>query len=185
MLISTNHSPPKFPYTLEEFDKENPNITLPENPSDEILASVGLYKVQSTQSPAYDSLTQLAKPSFPALVDGQWIQQWVIEDLTPEQIATAQENIAKRLQTVIVSATQRRLDNFARTRNYDGLLSLCTYATDPNPEFRTEGQYGVEIRSTTWAKLYEIMAEVQAGTRPAPTRFEDIEPLLPTLEWPV
>lgn len=88
------------------------------------------------------------------------------------------------LQTEIVTATQQRLDDFARTRNYDGILSLCTYATSTVQKFKAEGQYGVTARDATWAKLYEMLAEVEAGTRPMPTGFEDIEPELPVLAWP-
>ncbi len=93
---------------------------------------------------------------------------------TPEQI-----------QADIVARTQQRLDEFARTRNYDGILSACTYATDPNPAFAAEGQYCVALRSATWAALYAVLAEVQAGTRPMPSGFADVEPALPILTWPV
>jgi hypothetical protein len=92
--------------------------------------------------------------------------------------------LASQIQEQIVTATQQRLDNFAKTRNYDGVLSLCTYASSPNPKFQAEGQYGVEARDATWSKLYEIMAEVEAGTRPMPTGYADIEPELPPLVWP-
>jgi hypothetical protein len=92
---------------------------------------------------------------------------------TPEQV-----------QSEIVTATQKRLDDFSKTRNYDGVLSLCTYASSPNPKFQAEGQYGVEARDTTWSKLLEILAEVEAGTRPMPTGYADIEPELPPLAWP-
>lgn len=90
----------------------------------------------------------------------------------------------EELQTEIVESTQQRLDDFARTHGYDGILSLCTYATSTVPKFAAEGQYGVEARDATWAKLYQILAEVQAGTRPMPSGYGDIEPLLPVLEWP-
>lgn len=89
-----------------------------------------------------------------------------------------------RIQTEIVTATQQRLDDFARTRNYDGILSLCTYATSTVPKFQAEGQYGVTARDATWAKLYAMLSEVEAGTRPVPTGFADIEPELPALTWP-
>lgn len=36
-----------------------------------------------------------------------------------------------------------------------------------------------------WAKLYEILAEVETGTRPMPVGFKDIEPELPILQWPL
>ena len=88
------------------------------------------------------------------------------------------------LQAMVVQATQARLDNFARTRNYDGILSACTYATSSVPKFAEEGQYAVQARDATWAALYVLLAEVQAGTRPAPASFDDVQPLLPVLEWP-
>lgn len=91
---------------------------------------------------------------------------------------------AEQLQAEIVGATQRRLDDFARTRNYDGILSACTYATSLVPKFTTEGQYAVQARDATWATLYALLAEVQSGTRPAPASFDDVAPLLPALEWP-
>jgi hypothetical protein len=92
--------------------------------------------------------------------------------------------LAPHIQEQIVTLTQKRLDDFAKTRNYDGILSACTYATDLNPKFASEGQYCVEARSATWTRLYEMLAEVEAGTRPMPTGYADIEPELPPLVWP-
>lgn len=91
----------------------------------------------------------------------------------------------EELQAEIVAATQKRLDDFARTRSYDGILSACTYATSTVEKFKAEGQYCVEARDATWAKLYEILGEVEAGTRPMPSGYADIEPELPALAWPV
>lgn len=88
------------------------------------------------------------------------------------------------LQERVVTATQQRLDDFARTRNYDGILSACTYATSAVPKFQAEGQYAVQVRDATWAALYALLDEVQAGTRPVPASFADVEPMLPPLEWP-
>ena len=90
----------------------------------------------------------------------------------------------EQIQSEIVTATQKRLDDFAKTRNYDGILSLATYATSTVPKFQAEGQYGVEARDATWSKLYEILAEVEAGTRPMPSSYADIEFELPPLVWP-
>lgn len=113
----------------------------------------------------------------------------VLAEMTQQEWETARTDEmsirAQRLMQSIVDATQKRLDDFARTRNYDGILSACTYATSTVPKFATEGQYCVEARDATWAKLYEMLAEVEAGTRPVPTGFADIEPELPVLEWPV
>lgn len=90
----------------------------------------------------------------------------------------------KPIQQQIVDAAQERLDDFARTRNYEGILSACSYATSAVPTFQVEGQYCAAVRDATWAKLYEMLAEVQAGTRPIPSSFADVVDDLPPLEWP-
>jgi hypothetical protein len=105
-------------------------------------------------------------------------------DYGPVAPYTAPAKPPSQIQSEIVAATQQRLDTFAQTRNYDGVLSLCTYASSPNPKFQAEGQYGVEARDATWSKLLEILAEVEAGTRPMPTGYADIESELPPLVWP-
>lgn len=91
---------------------------------------------------------------------------------------------SERIKAGILEAVQARLDTFARTRNYDNILSACTYATDIDATFSAEGQYCVASRGATWRKLYEILGEVTAGIRPEPTCYADIEPELPALNWP-
>jgi hypothetical protein len=78
---------------------------------------------------------------------------------------------------------QARLDAFARTRGYDGILSACTYVASTNSKFAAEGQYCVQVRDATWAKCYEILNDVQSGQRPIPT-WEEFEAELPILQWP-
>lgn len=91
---------------------------------------------------------------------------------TPEQI-----------QADYTDRIQGRLDAFARTRGYDGILSAASYVTSTNAQFAKEGQYCVGARDATWAKGYEVMGAVQAGTRPMPT-WEQLEAELPALAWP-
>ena len=90
----------------------------------------------------------------------------------------------QQIEADCVQGTQNRRVAFARTSNFDGILSACTYATSTVDKFRSEGAYCVEARDATWAKMYEILAEVQTGTRPMPTGYADIEPDLPPLVWP-
>ncbi|MBI3714216.1 MAG: hypothetical protein HY253_14825 [Burkholderiales bacterium] len=87
------------------------------------------------------------------------------------------------LQREIVNSTQGRLDAFARARGYDSILSACTYVTSQIPKFAHEGQMAVQSRDATWAKLYQILADVEAHKRPVPTCFADVEADLPALNW--
>ena len=133
---------------------------------------------------AYDADTEKLVNVSP-YVEGNTVYTVAVEPLTEEEIAAIKAAKLKQFMDYIVSQTQNRLDSFAKTRNYDGILSLCTYATSSVQKFAQEGQYGVTSRDATWKKLYEIMDEVEAGTRPMPSSFADIESDLPILEWPI
>lgn len=89
-----------------------------------------------------------------------------------------------QIEASFTASIQQRLDDFARTRNYDSILSACTYATSTVPKFKTEGQACVNLRDATWAAAYQILANVQAGKRPMPTSIADIEADLPAAVWP-
>lgn len=91
---------------------------------------------------------------------------------TPEQIISA-----------LTAAVQTHLDATARTRNYDGILSLCSYAASTSPVFGPEGLAGVAWRDAVWASCYAILAEVQAGNRTVPTAAELLAEL-PAMVWP-
>lgn len=84
----------------------------------------------------------------------------------------------------IVDRTQQRLDTFARTRGYDGIMSASTYAASTVPRFSSDGQYVVQARDATWTALYAILADVHTGTRTVPSGFAEIESELPVLVWP-
>lgn len=115
---------------------------------------------------------------------GSWRQTWQVINLSGEELQQAQQKEQERIRNEIIFSTQKRLDLFARTRNYDGILSACSYVNSTNLKFKAEGEYCVSARDATWQKLYDILAEVEAGTRPVPTGFSDIESELPLLQWP-
>lgn len=108
----------------------------------------------------------------------------------PLRLAAMREEQALRLspdyvKTLVIQKTQERLDSFAMTRGYDGILSACTYATSKVPQFASEAQACVNLRDATWSKLYLILEEVKLGVRPMPPSFTAIEADLPVPEWGV
>lgn len=175
----------KYPYSIFQLRQDNPEVSFPKELSDISLAEFGVYPVRFSEVPSFDRQTQTITEDFPVHKDGEWLQQWKISPLSDTEIIENKKNAAEILQAEIVQATQERLDSFARTRNYDGILSACTYATSNVPKFSREGQAAVNLRDATWAALYQILEDVQTGKRDAPTGFQDIEADLPALEWPV
>jgi hypothetical protein len=110
-----------------------------------------------------------------------------VREMTDVESAEWQAGQIKKPEQVkqeIVDAVQQRLDDFAKTRAYFGILSCCTYATSTNATFAAEAQYCVEKRDETWAKVYAIEKAVEAGKRPMPSGYGDIEAELPALTWP-
>ena len=81
-----------------------------------------------------------------------------------------------------VYAVQAALDTKARERNYEGILSLCTYANSENVTFKAEGKAGVVWRDTAWDYCYKTLDNVQKGKRTQPT-IEAFIAELPKMDW--
>jgi hypothetical protein len=79
-------------------------------------------------------------------------------------------------------AVQSHLDAKAQERNYDNIVSACSYAGAPNP-FQADGSAFVAWRGDVWAACYQIMGEVQGGQHGAPT-IADLIAELPVLVLP-
>lgn len=152
--------------------------------------------------PTFDPIIRAVREVAPVLTSkGTWEQRWTVVprfvEYTDAQgvthtvaqqeaaaMASAQEQRQEQLKRSIVDATQARLDAFAQTRGYDNIQSAASYAGCRVPQFSREGTYCRDAMALTWAALYELQARVEAGERPAPGGFPDIEPDLPTLVWP-
>ena len=112
----------------------------------------------------------------------RFAEAWEAEKARLEAEANRPPSPEEQL-AAFTAAIQAHLDDFAKTRNYDGIMSAATYATSAVPKFRMEGQYAVAARDAVWAKGYELMDAVLAGTRPMPD-LEEVLAELPALEWP-
>lgn len=96
-----------------------------------------------------------------------------------------EQETPEQMQARYTQAAQDALDAFARTRNYDGILSACSYAGSTDAQFRLEGEYCLDLRDATWRRGYAVLAAVLAGTMELPTVAEFIA-MLPVSEaqWP-
>ena len=88
-----------------------------------------------------------------------------------------------RLEVDLTRTLQAMLDARARERNYDGILSLCSYAASANPKFSAEGMAGVRWRDAVWAYAHGVLNDALAGRIPTPTA-ESIVAGAPTFSWP-
>ena len=83
-----------------------------------------------------------------------------------------QEEINAQTQARLTSAVQNVLDTEAQKLGYDNCLSVCSYVDTGVQKFDDESRAFRQWRSEVWAKGYEILDEVIAGTREIPTEEE-------------
>lgn len=107
-----------------------------------------------------------------------WLNEATVKTAEEKQI-----EYERSIQQQLTSAVQRHMDSMAEERNYDSIISCCTYATSLNPKFSAEGQAAVEWRDNVWVVCYQILDKVKADQRQIPTEDELIA-LLPSMEWP-
>ena len=150
------------------------NVSMIANPTDEQLAEQGMMRV--AEQPSFDPSAKKVETIDGVEVDGEWVT-WQIVDLTTDELNT-------RLQSEITQRTQQRLDQAAQAHGYDNILSACTYNLSAVTRFAQEGQYCIALRDSTWAALDQLLKDVEAGNRAAPSGFEEIEPELPVIDWP-
>lgn len=123
---------------------------------------------------------------FETLLNILWDNQLLsgnLDGLVAPAIATVPVDLIKAIQKQTIARVQNRLDVFAATKGYDGILSACSYANSAKVNFKADSDRAIFLRDATWAALYTTMDEILAETRPLPKSFSDIEAELPALTW--
>ena len=177
---ATNNIAETYPYSIGDLRRDNPNTSFPKSPTDTLLADWDIYPVTIAQDPAYDPRThRVVNDALPTLINGAWILNKSIIEMAQD------EKDAYRVKTVreYELAVQRHMDEKVKEREYDSMISACTYASSNNLKYGPEGQACLNWRDSVWDKCYEVLGEVDAGTRQPPT-IDELIAELPTLTWP-
>lgn len=114
--------------------------------------------------------------------------QCITEDLVLIDDATLKAMLAvtettEQILAKFTFAIQKHLDDTAKTRGYDSILSACTYANSSIAKFSTEGQACVTWRDRVWDAAYTILTAVKEGTSPMPASNEALLLMLPAITW--
>lgn len=93
----TNGQPSKFPYTLGELRRDNPNVSFPKTIPDATLEQYGVFSVKDTDAPKVDSKVKRLVKGV-SLVDGTWTVTWTEQNLSEE---AASDNVRGHRNTLL------------------------------------------------------------------------------------
>jgi hypothetical protein len=91
---------------------------------------------------------------------------------TPEQVIARLEG-----------ALDRHLDDVAKSKRYESIRTMVTYATSEHPVFGAEGRAAVAYRDAVYAYGIQCISDVMAQLRTIPTEAELIAELPPFADF--
>jgi hypothetical protein len=73
----------QYPYSLANLRLDFPNVSFPADVNDGSINELGVYRVEATERPSYDSVVKTLVDSV-ELVNEKWVQKWLIENVSEE-----------------------------------------------------------------------------------------------------
>jgi hypothetical protein len=84
----TNGSVDRFPYTVGDLRRDNPNTSFPRQIPVETMAAHGMVGVLQREAPSHNELTHFVEyASVPVLEEGWWVLLPTVRELSAEQLA--------------------------------------------------------------------------------------------------
>lgn len=127
MFVKVNNGvSEKFPYTIGELRKANPNVSFPKTLPDDALNAFDVFRVIEAAPPSIDELKQKRERNkIPAIVNGQWVWGWTVIDKSQEEISADNEEKAMRVRY----ERNKRLDGTDWTQVADAPVDKAAWAT--------------------------------------------------------
>jgi hypothetical protein len=85
-ILAPNQTVEKYPYSIGELRRDNPNTSFPRTTDDALLAEWNVFPVQITEYPQVGHTKNVAEGT-PVFQGGEWIQVWNITDASADEIA--------------------------------------------------------------------------------------------------
>jgi hypothetical protein len=77
--------PFRWPYSVAQLRLDEPSRSISVSPRAEELAFYGVFRVTPQGQPEFDPAVERVQEVQPVEADGQWLQQWELIELTPEE----------------------------------------------------------------------------------------------------
>lgn len=83
-----------------------------------------------------------------------------------------------------VSAIKQKFDTVAQEKQFDGQISIATYVTSLNPQWKAESDAFIAWRDAVWEYAYKEFSKFQSGELTMPS-IADFLAELPVIQWPL
>ena len=95
----TNGSVDRFPYSMGDLRRDNPNTSFPKNIPAATMAAYGMVEVANKPSPDHNPDTHFVEYGpVPVLEDGNWFLLPTVREISAEQIAERAANAASAIR---------------------------------------------------------------------------------------
>lgn len=93
-------------YSIGQLRRDNPQVSFPKNPPDELLAEYGVYPVTPTEAPTAAETEVVEDAGYLQVADGSWTQAWRVRPMTEQELA----NLAQQKDEQRKAAYQNEAD---------------------------------------------------------------------------
>jgi hypothetical protein len=96
----TNGSVDRFPYSVGDLRRDNPNTSFPKNISAATMASYGMVEVANKPAPLHNGATHFVEYGpVPVLEDGNWFLLPTVREFSAEQLADRHASAAASVRS--------------------------------------------------------------------------------------
>ena len=143
-----NQAVEKFPYSINDLKKDNPQVSFPEQLTDALLAEFNVFPVVATE-PGHDPASQVATQNscFYNADQQRWETAWAVRDLTVEELEAAYQ--ASIPQVVSIRQAKLALLEAGLLNTVNAAVAAADQAT------QIEWEYATEIRRD-WPTLVAL-----------------------------
>lgn len=104
---ASNNAVERFPYTISDLRRDNPNVSFPATVPDAELETYGVYRVTATNAPETNPRIDTLERSC-SLVDGTWTEVWTKVQLDS---VVAAENIREQRNELLAETDWTQLSD--------------------------------------------------------------------------
>ena len=144
-----------YPFSLQTLKMEYPNTSFPEKIENTNLEEYSIYLVNEIVKPSDENFTKIINESTPILINGQYYQNWIVEDAPIEYT-----------ESMIQNKIDNKWSQIRSVRNQ--YLSDCDWTQLPDSPLTTE-------KKAEWSTYRQALRDVTSQEDP----FNIVWPIKP------